>query len=44
MSRPSLSVGGGFQALAYVLRKGREAGGLIALYRRLAYYGLKGTG
>src|SRR2546422_10992546 len=27
--------GGGFAALFYVLRKGREAGGIVRLYRRL---------
>jgi molybdopterin-dependent oxidoreductase alpha subunit len=36
MARPRVGAGGGFPALAYVLRKGREAGGLVALYRRLA--------
>jgi molybdopterin-dependent oxidoreductase alpha subunit len=36
MARPTVGAGGGFPALAYVLRKGREAGGLLALYRRLA--------
>ena len=36
MARPRVGAGGGFPALAYVLRKGREAGGLLALYRRLA--------
>ena len=36
MGRPRVGAGGGFPALAYVLRKGREAGGLWALYRRLA--------
>jgi molybdopterin-dependent oxidoreductase alpha subunit len=36
MGRPRVGAGGGFPALAYVLRKGRQAGGLVALYRRLA--------
>jgi molybdopterin-dependent oxidoreductase alpha subunit len=36
MARPTVGAGGGFPALAYVLRKGREAGGLVSLYRRLA--------
>jgi molybdopterin-dependent oxidoreductase alpha subunit len=36
MAAPRVGAGGGFPALAYVLRKGREAGGLLALYRRLA--------
>jgi anaerobic selenocysteine-containing dehydrogenase len=31
-----VGAGGGFPALAYVLRKARGAGGLVALYRRLA--------
>jgi molybdopterin-dependent oxidoreductase alpha subunit len=31
-----VDAGGGFPALAYVLRKGRAAGGLVSLYRRLA--------
>jgi molybdopterin-dependent oxidoreductase alpha subunit len=36
VAHPRVDAGGGFPALAYVLRKGRAAGGLIALYRRLA--------
>src|SRR5262249_45419966 len=36
MGRPRVGAGGGFPALAYVLRKGREAGGIFSLYRRLA--------
>jgi molybdopterin-dependent oxidoreductase alpha subunit len=36
MGRPSVSAGGGWAALAYVVQKGREAGGLWRLYRRLA--------
>jgi molybdopterin-dependent oxidoreductase alpha subunit len=35
MATPSVAAGGGFAALTYVLRKGREAGGLWRLYRRL---------
>lgn len=35
MARPRVSAGGGFAAIAYVLRKGREAGGVLRLYRRL---------
>jgi molybdopterin-dependent oxidoreductase alpha subunit len=35
MARPEVSAGGGFAAVTYVLRKGREAGGLLRLYRRL---------
>jgi molybdopterin-dependent oxidoreductase alpha subunit len=36
MGRPKVGAGGGFPALAYVLRKGREVGGIFSLYRRLA--------
>ena len=36
MAKPRVGAGGGWAALAYVLRKGREAGGLLSLYRRLA--------
>ncbi len=39
MGRPKVGAGGGFPALAYVLRKGRELGGIrgfVSLYRRLA--------
>jgi molybdopterin-dependent oxidoreductase alpha subunit len=36
MARPRVGAGGGFPALAYVLRKGREVGGFLSLYRRLA--------
>src|SRR5437870_6191507 len=35
MARPRVRSGGGLAALTYVLRKGREAGGLFRLYRRL---------
>jgi len=35
MATPRVRAGGGLAAVAYVLRKGREAGGLVALYRRL---------
>ena len=35
MARPSVDAGGGFPALLYVLRKSREAGSLLGLYRRL---------
>jgi len=35
MARPRVGAGGGFAAVAYVLGKGREAGGLLRLYRRL---------
>jgi len=35
MARPRVAAGGGLAAVAYVLRKGREAGGLVPLYRRL---------
>src|SRR2546428_8782025 len=35
MARPGVAAGGGLAAVAYVLRKGREAGGLLRLYRRL---------
>jgi len=35
MAKPQVRSGGGFRAIAYVLRKGREAGGLLSLYRRL---------
>ncbi len=35
MARPRVRSGGGLAALAYTLRKGREAGGVISLYRRL---------
>ncbi|MBI3872671.1 MAG: FdhF/YdeP family oxidoreductase [candidate division Zixibacteria bacterium] len=35
MARPRVSAGGGLAALLYVLRKGKEAGGLLPLYRRL---------
>jgi len=36
MSERRPASGGGMAALAYSLRKGREAGGVLALYRRLA--------
>jgi molybdopterin-dependent oxidoreductase alpha subunit len=35
MARPAVSAGGGLAAVLYVLRKGREAGGVLRLYRRL---------
>lgn len=35
MAKPLVSAGGGFSAIRYTLRKGREAGGLLKLYRRL---------
>src|SRR5262245_53061073 len=35
MATPRIRAGGGFAAVRYVLRKGREAGGFIPLYRRL---------
>src|SRR5262250_1631134 len=35
MATPRVGAGGGPAAVAYVLRKGREAGGLLRLYRRL---------
>ena len=35
MPKPLVSAGGGFAAIRYSLRKGREAGGVLALYRRL---------
>lgn len=35
MPKPRVSAGGGLAALRYTLRKGREAGGLFRLYRRL---------
>jgi len=35
VARPRVRSGGGLAALTYVLRKGREAGGLLSLYRRL---------
>ena len=35
MPKPRVSAGGGFAAIAYSLRKGREAGGLLRLYRRM---------
>jgi molybdopterin-dependent oxidoreductase alpha subunit len=36
MGRPRVGAGGGFAALAYVLRKGRDAGGLWRFYRRMS--------
>jgi molybdopterin-dependent oxidoreductase alpha subunit len=36
MPRPRVAAGGGLAAVAYVLKKGREAGGILPLYRRLA--------
>jgi molybdopterin-dependent oxidoreductase alpha subunit len=35
MARPRVRAGGGLAAVGYVLKKGREAGGLLPLYRRL---------
>src|SRR5438874_12278120 len=35
MATPRVRAGGGFAAMRYVLQKGREAGGIIPLYRRL---------
>ena len=35
MAKPKLDAGGGLAAVAYVLRKGREAGSVVDLYRRL---------
>lgn len=35
MPKPRVDAGGGFPALAYVMKKGREAGGVLKLYRRL---------
>jgi anaerobic selenocysteine-containing dehydrogenase len=35
MVKPRVSAGGGLPSIAYVLKKGREAGGLVRLYRRL---------
>jgi molybdopterin-dependent oxidoreductase alpha subunit len=35
MAAPRVRAGGGLAAVAYVLRKGREAGGVLPLYRRL---------
>jgi len=35
VARPRVDAGGGLAALAYTLRKGREAGGILSLYRRL---------
>src|SRR3989441_13106283 len=35
MSTPRVRAGGGLAAVGYVLRKGREAGGIRKLYRRL---------
>ena len=35
MARPRVSAGGGLQALLYTLRMGREAGGIMKLYRRM---------
>ena len=37
MARPRVSAGGGVAAIAYALRKGREAGGLWRLYRRMRH-------
>lgn len=35
MAKPRVSAGGGLPAMLYVLRKGREAGGILKLYKRL---------
>jgi len=35
MAKPRVSAAGGLPALLYVLKKGREAGGILKLYRRL---------
>ena len=35
MATPRVGAGGGLAAVAYVLRRGREVGGLLPLYRRL---------
>ena len=35
MAKPSVRAGGGMAAIRYTLRKGREAGGILRLYRRL---------
>ena len=35
MARPRVAAGGGVAAITYALRKGREAGGLWRLYRRM---------
>ncbi len=35
MAKPRVSAGGGLSALAYVWRKGREAGGVLRLYSRM---------
>ncbi len=35
MARPRVSAAGGFPAIAYVFKKGREAGGLLKFYRKM---------
>ena len=35
MPKPRVAAAGGLAAIAYSVRKGREAGGLLALYRRM---------
>src|SRR5581483_9942943 len=35
MHRPRVAAGGGLAAVRYVWKKGREAGGILPLYRRL---------
>ncbi|MBK7974960.1 MAG: FdhF/YdeP family oxidoreductase [Deltaproteobacteria bacterium] len=35
MTRPTVSSGGGFKAVAYIFQKGREAGSVVELYKRL---------
>jgi len=35
VARPRVDAAGGMAAILYTLRKGREAGGIVKLYRRL---------
>jgi len=35
MPKPRVSAAGGFAALAYTFKKGREAGGVVKLYKRM---------
>ncbi len=35
MPKPTVSAAGGLAAIRYTLRKGREAGGVLKLYRRM---------
>src|SRR5262245_27573459 len=37
MARPRVTAGGGVAAIAYTLRVGRQAGGLLRLYRRMRH-------